>query len=383
MEESKNMFLNMPASVDELEGLTPPEESANEESEVTSKRKKSSQPTELSDYVKSCINAVEKPQKFEPPADPEACVRQAVEKLGKEMKDTLNRINEAVQKKTEKKDEMSKAFRGYASDALDEQLKARSKALDESVISYLITLCQKDVSFARLVIHPVKAYDKCRKLIWDRVKAVMIPGDMCCCIDNNVVYEWAADYYKEDAEKEGEEEYKKNCEKAKEKAIAEEKRKKKEERQKKEEERKKKKEKKEKQEKMQMSFHLVDPETETSHSEKEEDLTDHTTNDTADEPDAGNSSVSPEEPKEEDGEVEIEESLDDEASDDEASDDEISDDGSSDDEDMTEDNHLEGFEDYDHSDDNNEPAKAKSSTVTVDAGDEDEQMSILNWLNGN
>lgn len=392
--DNNKMFMKVPQSVDELEGIVEEKNVPDEQPKAAKKKEK--KPVVLSEFVKSKIREVKKPEPFVPPADPEECIRLAVEKLGKEMQDTVNRINEAVRKKEEKDEgQLNKAFCGYTNDAIDAQLKSQSKALDESVISKLITMCQKDASFAALVMHPVKKYDKARSLIWERVKACLIPGDQVACIDNDVVYEWAADYYKEDAEKEAEEEYQAACEKAKEDAIQLEKRKKTEERKKKEEERKARKAKKEKQEKMQMSLFgpngsEVTPKGEPSHTGKEDVLpkTDDDSDnipgepsENEDRPVSNRIESTDDSPEEETSEQDSEGDFDDvdgnayedssEGDEEESNDPEES---------PAADDHLEGFEEPEQP----EPVtKPKNSTVTINADDEDEQMSILNWLEGN
>lgn len=392
--DNNKMFMKVPQSVDELEGIVEEKKVADEQPKTVGKKEKKS--VVLSEFVKSKIREVKKPEPFVPPADPEECIRLAVEKLGKEMQDTVNRINEAVQKKEEKDDsQLNRAFRGYTNDQIDEQLKNQSKALDESCISKLITMCQKDAEFSALVINPVKKYNKCRKLIWERVKAILIPGDQVACIDNDVVYEWAADYYREDAMKEAEEEYKAACEKAKNTAIQQEKRKKTEERKKKEEERKARKAKKEKQEKMQMSLFGPDspettPRSDPSPARKEEDLpiTDDDSENIPGESSeiedgpANNRIESMDgSPKEETSEKDHEDDFEDVAGNASEHSSEGDEDESEDpEESQAADDHLEGFEEPEQPEPEKKP---KNTTVTINADDEDEQMSILSWLEGN
>lgn len=84
----------------------------------------------------------------------------------------------------------------------DEKLKteiknAKDKSFAEPVIEYLLKRCEEDKSMAEDVCQPHKTWDKCYAYIYEQAKK-QAGGNRQCAVKNDVVFEWAEDYYHQD-----------------------------------------------------------------------------------------------------------------------------------------------------------------------------------------
>lgn len=104
-----------------------------------------------------------------------------------------------------------------AKEKLEKELKsAKDKSFAEPVIGYLLKRCKEDYGLAQDVVQEHKAWEKCFDYIYGQAKK-QAKGN-CAAVRDEVVYEWAEDYYHKDDKAEEEE-------KAKKKAVARAKRK--------------------------------------------------------------------------------------------------------------------------------------------------------------
>lgn len=109
-----------------------------------------------------------------------------------------------------------------AKEKLEKELnKAKDKSFAEPVIGYLLERCEEDEGFAQDVAQKHKTWSKCSDYIYEQAKKQATNNR--AVVRNDVVYEWAEDYYRKDDKAEEEKKAKKEAEaKAKrEKAAAE------------------------------------------------------------------------------------------------------------------------------------------------------------------
>lgn len=109
----------------------------------------------------------------------------------------------------------SKNFPGSAKDAakkkLEKELKdANNSAFAESVIGYLLKRCEEDEGLAQDVRQEHKTWKKCFDYIYAQAKK-QSKGN-CTAVCDDVVYEWAEDYYHKDDKAEEEKKAKKEAE---------------------------------------------------------------------------------------------------------------------------------------------------------------------------
>jgi hypothetical protein len=101
-----------------------------------------------------------------------------------------------------------------AKEKLEKELeKAKNKSFAEPVIGHLVKKCEEDVGFAEDVLQPRKSWSKCFDYILAKAKK-QASGQVGCAIRDDVVFEWAEDYIRQE-----EKEDKKDKEKAESKAA--------------------------------------------------------------------------------------------------------------------------------------------------------------------
>lgn len=102
---------------------------------------------------------------------------------------------------------------------LQEELKtAKDKNFAEPVIEHLIERCKESESLASDVCQDHKSWEKCYKYIYEQARK-QAKGNSCAVRDD-VVYEWAEDYYHKDDKAEEEKKVKEAAEKKKKAAEA-------------------------------------------------------------------------------------------------------------------------------------------------------------------
>ena len=103
-------------------------------------------------------------------------------------------------------------FLEKAIEKLKEELeKAKDNAFAEPVISYLIKRCEEDNGFCEDVCQEHKTWEKCFKYIYEEAKK-LAKGKQSCAVRDEVVYEWAEDYYRKDDKAEEEKKAKEEAE---------------------------------------------------------------------------------------------------------------------------------------------------------------------------
>ncbi len=109
-----------------------------------------------------------------------------------------------------------------AKEKLEKEMKAdKDKAFAEPVIGYLLKRCEDDLGLAQDVAQEHKTWKKCFDYIYSQARK-QTKGN-CAAARDDVVYEWAEDYYHRDDKAEEEKKAKKEAErKAKQKKAAEE-----------------------------------------------------------------------------------------------------------------------------------------------------------------
>lgn len=125
-------------------------------------------------------------------------------------------------KATDSKKEDSRPAKLVAKEKLEKELKAaKDKNFADPIIGYLLKRCEEDEGVAEDVAQEHKTWYKCFNYIYEQAKKQAT--DNRAVVRDDVVYEWAEDYYHKDDKAEEEEKSKKEAEaKAKrEKAAAE------------------------------------------------------------------------------------------------------------------------------------------------------------------
>lgn len=114
--------------------------------------------------------------------------------------------------------ETSGSAKSQAKKKLEKELKkAKDKSFAEPVIEYLIKRCREDEGLSQDVIQGHKAWEKCYAYIQSEALKSAQKGARCCAVRDDIVYEWAEDYYHKD-DKAEEERKAKKAEEARKKA---------------------------------------------------------------------------------------------------------------------------------------------------------------------
>lgn len=139
-------------------------------------------------------------------------------RLEKEYKWLMKDSGEAVKETME-----PYAIKKAAKKKLEKERKADpDKAFAEPILAYLLKRCEEDLGLAQDVLQGHKTWKKCFAYIHCQARKQAKGG--CAAVRDDVVYEWAEDYYHTDDKAEEEKKAKKEAEdKAKRKKAAEEK----------------------------------------------------------------------------------------------------------------------------------------------------------------
>lgn len=106
----------------------------------------------------------------------------------------------------------------HAKKKLEKELeKAKDQSFTEPVIEYLIKRCGEDEGLSQDVMQEHKTWEKCYDYIYSQAKKSAQKGAMSCAVRDDIVYEWAEDYYHKD-DKAEEEKKARKAEEAKKKA---------------------------------------------------------------------------------------------------------------------------------------------------------------------
>lgn len=112
-------------------------------------------------------------------------------------------------------EENNKPFKIRAKEKLEEELKkAKDKSFAEPVMEYLLKRCTEDDGLAEDVCQKHKTWEKCFKYIYESARK-LAKGSNSCAVRNDVVYEWAEDYYHMDDKAEEEKRAKEKAEREK------------------------------------------------------------------------------------------------------------------------------------------------------------------------
>ena len=87
--------------------------------------------------------------------------------------------------------------------------KAKDKMFAEPILGYLIKRCEEDNGLCEDVCQEHKTWEKCFAYIYEQARQ-MANGQRQCAVRDDVVYEWAEDYYHKDDKTEEEEKTKKD-----------------------------------------------------------------------------------------------------------------------------------------------------------------------------
>lgn len=102
-----------------------------------------------------------------------------------------------------------------AIEKLKKELKnARQDGFAEPIIEYLIGRCEEDSGICEDVLQEHKTWDRCFEYVYKQAKD-FAKGKQQCAVRDDVVFEWAEDYYRLDDKKQIEEEEKERLERAK------------------------------------------------------------------------------------------------------------------------------------------------------------------------
>lgn len=120
------------------------------------------------------------------------------------------------------KEENAKPVKQRAKEKLEKEMKAdKDKTFAEPVIGYLLKRCGEDNGLAQDVMQEHKTWEKCLQYIFDQARK-QAKGNKAAVRDD-VVYEWAEDYYRKDDKAEEEKKAKEAAERKKKEEKAEEK----------------------------------------------------------------------------------------------------------------------------------------------------------------
>lgn len=106
-------------------------------------------------------------------------------------------MKESGEPKAIPKDESAKPLKEKAKEKLEAELKsAKEKSFAEPVINYLLKRCDEDNGLAEDVTQKHKTWEKCYSYIYSKARD-QSKGN-CAAVRDDVVYEWAEDYYHQD-----------------------------------------------------------------------------------------------------------------------------------------------------------------------------------------
>lgn len=111
-------------------------------------------------------------------------------------------------------------FQNRAKAKLEAELqKAKDKSFAEPVIGHLLKRCEEDCGLSEDVCQEHKTWDKCFSYIYEEARK-LAKGNRHCAVRDDVVYEWAEDYFHKDDKAEEEKKARGNAQliKAKERA---------------------------------------------------------------------------------------------------------------------------------------------------------------------
>ncbi|MDE7313558.1 MAG: PcfK-like family protein [Eubacterium sp.] len=109
--------------------------------------------------------------------------------------------------------ETGSTIKEQAKKKLEKELgKAKDRSFSKPVIEYLIKRCEEDNGLSEDVIQEHKAWTKCYAYIHSEAQKSAQKGAMSCAVRDDVVYEWAEDYYHKDDKAEEERKAKKAAE---------------------------------------------------------------------------------------------------------------------------------------------------------------------------
>lgn len=89
--------------------------------------------------------------------------------------------------------------------------KASDNAFADPILGYLIKRCEEDAGLCEDVCQEHKTWEKCFKFIYECARK-MAKGKTSCAVRDDVVYEWAEDYYHKDDKAEEEKKAKEEAE---------------------------------------------------------------------------------------------------------------------------------------------------------------------------
>ena len=91
-------------------------------------------------------------------------------------------------------------FKQKAVEKLNAELqKAKNKQFASPVIGYLIERCKDDNGLVQDIMQDHKTWDKCLSYLYDQARKQR--SGNCAVVKDDVVYEWAEDYYHKDDKK--------------------------------------------------------------------------------------------------------------------------------------------------------------------------------------
>lgn len=115
---------------------------------------------------------------------------------------------------TAAKEENAKPVKQRAKEKLEKEMKAdKDKTFAEPVIGYLLKRCEEDEGLAQDVVQEHKTWKKCFDYIYSQARK-QTKGN-CAAVRDDVVYEWAEDYYHKDDKAEEEKKAKEAAERKK------------------------------------------------------------------------------------------------------------------------------------------------------------------------
>lgn len=110
-----------------------------------------------------------------------------------------------------KAQEAAEDFKGKAREKLEEELKkANDKQFADPVIGYLLKRCEEDNGLAQDIMQEHKTWSKCFDYIFSQARKQTKGNSVA--VRDDVVYEWAEDYYHKDDKAEEEEKARKEAE---------------------------------------------------------------------------------------------------------------------------------------------------------------------------
>lgn len=111
-------------------------------------------------------------------------------------------------------EENAKPVKQRAKEKLEKEMKAdKDKTFAEPVIGYLLKRCEEDEGLAQDVVQEHKTWKKCFDYIYSQARKQT--KGKCAAVRDDVVYEWAEDYYHKDDKAEEEKKAKEAAERKK------------------------------------------------------------------------------------------------------------------------------------------------------------------------